>query len=236
MSVALTALALATTPPAIDKKAWDFPAEYIGKTVLNKPHGMTEKVVALTFDDGPSPYTTPFVLDSLRKHKAKATFFVVGYMVRHREGILRRIVNEGHVIGNHSLSHKANPPKSVASWEISKTNALIKEVIGRSPNLYRPPYGIRTAQTTLYAKGKGMPIVLWTGSSADTATKDSAKVYRNVMAAVQPGAVILLHDIQPHTAEAVPKILASLAKKGYRCVTVPEMLTAWKRASAPKKG
>ena len=205
------------------------PAAYVGKTILNNPK-VDERVVALTFDDGPSPYTTPAVLDALKKYKAKATFFVVGQMVSHRESLLKRMVDEGHVVGNHSFSHPYHPPEAKAKYELKLTNQLIYKAIGAYPTLFRPPGGVMDSWTAKIAKANGLASVIWTGSSADTATKDPNVVYNNVVAAAHPGAIILMHDVKPHTAAAVPRILATLAKKGYKFVTVPQMLDIWEKA------
>lgn len=205
------------------------PVAYVGKTVLNNPK-VSEKVVALTFDDGPSPYTTPSVLNALKKYKAKATFFVVGQMVSHRESLLRRMVQDGHVVGSHTFSHPYHPAEEKAKYELKLTNQLIHKAIGVYPTLFRPPGGIMDSWTARLAKSEGLASVIWTGSSADTATTDPNRVYNNVVWAAHPGAIILMHDVKPHTAAAVPKILATLSKKGYKFVTVPEMLRIWDKA------
>ncbi|MBS1723831.1 MAG: polysaccharide deacetylase family protein [Armatimonadetes bacterium] len=223
-----TAIAACTYLSSL-QTAMKVPVMFAGRTVLNKP-AMTEKVVALTFDDGPSPFTTPTVLDSLKKHHAKATFFLVGQMIHRREYLLRRMMAEGHVIGNHSWSHPYHPDPAKAKDEVRRTNQAIHQVTGFYPAVFRPPGGIMDSWTARLAKAQGLPSVIWTGSSADTATTSSAVVYRNVVAAAHPGAIILMHDVKSHTAAAVPAILATLEKKGYRFVTVPEMLRIWQAA------
>lgn len=222
----ITTLAAAVLAPTAAAK---IPAAYVGKTVLNKPR-VQEKVVALTFDDGPSPLTTPSVLNALKKYKAKATFFVVGQMASHNKKLLRQMVKEGHVIGNHSFSHAYRPDQTKAAYELSLTNQIIYDAIGKYPALFRPPGGIMDSWTARIAKSKGMSSVIWTGSSGDTATKSSDVVYRNVVGSAHPGAIILMHDVKYHTVAAVPAILKTLKKNGYRFVTVPEMLNIWERA------
>lgn len=211
------------------QSAMRVPVMFAGHTVLNNPP-VVEKVVALTFDDGPSPYTTPGVLDSLKKHHARATFFLVGQMIHKREYLLRRMIGEGHVIGNHTWTHSYHPDPEKALLEVKRTNKLVYDVTGFFPAVFRPPGGIMDSWTARIAKSQGLPSVIWTGSSADTATTNSSVVYRNVVAAAHPGAIILMHDVKPHTAEAVPAILATLQKRGYRFVTVPEMLRIWEEA------
>lgn len=216
---------MATSPTSL-KSEMKIPIAYVGKTILNNPK-VNEKVIALTFDDGPSPYTTPSVLSALRKYKAHATFFVVGQMVSHREKILKQMAKEGHIIGNHTFSHPYHPDMEKAKFEVQKTNRMIYDAIGVFPTLFRPPGGVMDSWSAKIAKTKGLASVIWTGSSADTATKSSDVVYRNVISASHPGAIILMHDVKPHTAQAVPRILATLKSKGYRFVTVPEMLKIW---------
>lgn len=230
--IAFLALSSSTTAnPAWVKTSNGFTKKYNGKTLINAPK-MTEKVIALTFDDGPSPFTTPPILDSLKKADAKATFFVVGQMCRGREKILLRIANEGHAVANHSWSHPMNPSAASARGEIEQTNAIIKKTLGFTPRLYRPPYGNLKARSTGVAKTQGMPIVIWTGSGGDTSTKSPDRVYQASVAAIKPGAIILLHDLWPHTMKAVPRILATAKKMGYTFITVPEMLDRWEKAEA----
>lgn len=210
------------------------PASYRGKTMLNMPVGFTEKVIALTFDDGPNPATTPSILSALRRYRAKATFYVVGGMVHNREWILRRAAAEGHQIGNHTFSHHARPPMSRAITEIAHTDARIKGAVGYLPTTFRPPFGILNSATTAVERSKGSPIVLWTGDSLDWKYKNADMVYRRVMANAHPGGVILMHDIHPSTMQAVPRILASLSLRGYRCITIPEMMVKWDEFSAKR--
>lgn len=227
----ISACMAATAAIASANLAEFVPTVYAGKTVLNKPLHMTEKVVALTFDDGPSPYTTPRVLAALKKYKAPSTFFVVGRMIKGREKLLKQMERDGHVIANHSFSHSYRPDKAKAEEEIKKTNMEVFRVIGRYPKLYRPPGGIMDSWTARLAKSRGMPSVIWTGSSADTVVSDAGSVASHVLAAARPGAIILLHDVKEHTAQAVPSILKTLKKRGYRCVTVPQMLQIWEEAN-----
>ncbi len=225
----LLPLVAMTLSPAMARSAMTIPAEYVGRTILNKP-AVEEKVVALTFDDGPSPFTTPKVLDALEKHQAKATFFIVGQMVRHREKILERIVADGNAIGNHTHRHAYHPDEATAKDELRFCNQAIYRVVGFYPTLFRPPGGVQDSWTARLAKSEGMASIIWTGSSADTATTSPEVVYKNVIAAARPGAIILMHDVKEHTAAAVPAILDKLQKEGYRCVTVPEMLRIWDAA------
>ncbi len=206
------------------------PARYRGKLVLNKPRGITEKVIALTFDDGPDPVNTPRLLNILDKYNAKATFFVIGSYATHHLGVVTETHRRGHVVANHTWSHKARPAQSAAKGEIDRTAALIKKATGRTPTLFRPPYGIRNNATTKVAMAQGYPIVLWNRISADTARNATVNnITYNVLSLASPGDIVLFHDGpgKKKTIDAVPRILADLQKKGYRFVTIPEMLAIW---------
>ena len=222
---AVVATVFSTTASSVAR----IPAGFVGRTVLNRPK-FTRKVVALTFDDGPSPITTPGVLVALKKYKAKATFFIVGQMASKQGKLLRQMVKEGHVVGNHSFSHSYRPSQVKAAYELKLTNRIIFNATGQYPTIFRPPGGFMNSWTARLAKAQGMASVIWTGSSADTVVTDSNSVYRNVIAATRPGAIILMHDVKYHTAAAVPAILKTLKKLGYECVTVPEMLRIWDAA------
>ncbi|MBL8049395.1 MAG: polysaccharide deacetylase family protein [Chthonomonas sp.] len=199
-----------------------------GKTVcLNRPSNFTEKVVALTFDDGPSPFTTPRILRTLAKYDARATFFMVGQMVPHREWLVRHIASLGHEIGNHSHSHRPRPPQAVAKFEVDGTEDKLAAILGYGPRTYRPPYGIEDSSTTVRARQKGMPIVLWTGDTLDWKFKSAQPVITRAISALKPGAVLLMHDIHEHTANAVPAIMAVIHQRGYKCITISEMMTKW---------
>lgn len=202
----------------------NFPKRYQAKTVMNPPKGFSEKVIALTFDDGPSPFTTPKILDSLKRRNMKATFFLVGQMVQHREKIVQRIVAEGHDLANHTNSHSMWPNAAKAAMELDLPAKRIKDAVGFTPQLFRPPYGNLKATTTALARKRMMPIIYWTGTGGDTATHSPQRVANAAIAGIRPGAIILLHDIQPHTMRAVPAILDAAKKKGFTLVTVSELL------------
>lgn len=202
---------------------------YSGRIALNRPSHFPTKVVALTFDDGPDPSVTPRILDTLAKYHAKATFFVVGRCAIKYPELLKRIVAEGHVIGNRSYSHPSKVSAVEAVKQIDETSKAIKAATGRTPTLFRPPYGIQSGEMVKYAKSKSYAIVLWNLTSADTATKDSNVIARNVAYTPDPGDIALMHDGSGHspTADALPKIMEKLAKDGFEFVTVPDLLERW---------
>ncbi|HLU75318.1 MAG TPA: polysaccharide deacetylase family protein [Nonomuraea sp.] len=183
------------------------------------------KCLALTFDDGPSKYAGK-LLDILKKHDAKATFFLQGQYVKSRPSFVKRMVKEGHGIGNHSYSHpdftKADAGKIRS--EIKKTNDAIKKAAGVEPKLLRPPYGLSDLQVSDIAAEFGMPIVLWTGGSRDWESRDVEKIKKQTMSVVKGDAIILMHDWVKQTVDAMPAIIKTLQRNGYHLVTVDDII------------
>ncbi|HEY3445833.1 MAG TPA: polysaccharide deacetylase family protein [Myxococcales bacterium] len=188
----------------------------------NKTDGF-QKVVSLTFDDGPHPVNTPRVLEILKKHDVKATFFVTGEGVLKQPDLIRRIVAEGHTLGNHTFTH-ANLSKltpAQAKVELEKTQAAIDKVLGyHYPiSVVRPPYGAGPAVARA-AMEPGQKIVLWNVDSNDWRYKnDDAKIMENIFAgsnSVQArGGTILMHDIQPQTVRVLDDVISRLQKQGF---------------------
>ncbi len=219
-------LSLLGSNPSVS--ASEVPDLYRGTVVSRRPAGFSQKLLAITIDDGPDARITPKVLDALKRNGAKATFFVLGKLAARSPALIRRIAAGGHEIGSHTFSHAYRPTFAQAEKEISDTSAVIRRIIGQSPELFRPPGGIRGANMRA-ARDAGCTVVLWTLSSADTATKSAEVIYRNVVFTPNPGDIVLMHDAATKvaTAEALPRILADLKAKGWRFVTVTEMLAAW---------
>ncbi|MEU9884908.1 polysaccharide deacetylase family protein [Sphaerisporangium sp. NPDC051017] len=182
------------------------------------------KCVALTFDDGPFDYTGK-VLDMLAAYHAKATFFVVGQMVNPvTQPYLRRMISEGHEIGNHSWDHPSLPSLSreALSVQLERTQESVRAVTGVTMRLMRPPYGATDAKVGDATRSAGLAQILWDVDTMDWRDKDSAVIARRA-AEARPGSVVLMHDIHRTTADAVPRLLHELAEKGYTFVTVSEL-------------
>lgn len=214
------------------------PARFQGKKVLNVPKGFKEKIIALTFDDGPDPKNTLKILDALDRYEAKATFFVIGSYAKRHEELVRLTAERGHVVGSHTWSHPAKPTKKTAGPEIWKTAKAIYESTGVWPSVFRPPYGLDKALTAQVARREGYSSVIWNKSGADCAKNaNSDTVYINSTAYARPGDIVLMHDGpgKAYTAAAVPRILKTLSKNGYKFVTVPEMLRRWDTFIAEKE-
>ena len=183
------------------------------------------KVIALTFDDGPGPYTA-HLLDILDQYGAKATFFLIGSKVSARANTLRRMQSRGHQLGNHSWSHpelNKISAEQLAS-EIDQTNNAIKQAVGTKPNIIRPPYGAFNWAVLEQFRQRGMSAVVWSVDTRDWADRNSEIVCSRAVAGARNGAVILMHDIHPTSVNAVPCILDSLKQQGYSFVTVQNLI------------
>ena len=183
------------------------------------------KVIALTFDDGPGPYTAQ-LLDILDQHGAKATFFLIGSKVSAQADVLRRMHSRGHQLGNHSWSHPELPklPVDQIAGEIDRTNDAIKQATGVKPTILRPPYGAVNSAVLEQLRLRGMSSILWSVDTRDWADRNSDIVCSRAVAGAHPGAIILMHDIHQTSVGAVPCILSALKQQGYSFVTVQGLL------------
>ncbi|NUS03402.1 MAG: polysaccharide deacetylase family protein [Nonomuraea sp.] len=179
------------------------------------------KCVALTFDDGPGPYTRT-LLRHLAAHHAHATFFVVGQNVAAYPEVLRQAVAAGHEIGNHTWSHPdlTTLTRAAIRSQLARTDHAVEAAAGIVPDLVRPPYG---AWDKRVRRLERRPLVLWSVDTLDWRYRDTARVARVSLKRVRPGSVILFHDIHPTTVKALPRVLKGLTARGYHCVTVGEL-------------
>ncbi|WP_447459071.1 polysaccharide deacetylase family protein [Streptococcus oricebi] len=182
-----------------------------------------KKLVALTFDDGPDPKTTPQALDILAKYKAKATFFMLGQHIAGNENLIKRVQKEGHEIGNHTWSHPRLPTLSLAQAqkEIEDTQAALAAVTGQRPRLLRPPYGEFTGAL---CAGIDLSFILWSVDSLDWQSHKTEAILDQVKKQVKEGSIILMHDIHQTSIDALPTVLDYLQKNGYSLVTVSELM------------
>ena len=183
------------------------------------------KVIALTFDDGPGPYTA-HLLDVLDQYGAKATFFLIGSKVSSQANVVRSIHARGHQLGNHSWSHPELPklPVDQIAGEIDRTNNAIKQATGVTPAILRPPYGAVNGVVLEQLRLRGMSSILWSVDTRDWADRNSDIVCSRAVAGARPGAIILMHDIHQTSVGAVPCILSALKQQGYSFVTVQGLL------------
>ena len=189
-----------------------------------------DKEIALTFDDGPEEEWTPKILDILKQKNVKATFFVVGKQVQKYPEMLRRINADGHVIGDHTFDHVdlTKLDAQQVDQEIEKCAELVHEIIGKTPNLVRPPYGFHneTVDNVVYSKGR--IIVLWSLDTKDWTGLDAAIVKAKILPKMQNGFIVLQHDGDNKklggSVQALPDIIDELKAQGYTFVTIPELL------------
>jgi peptidoglycan/xylan/chitin deacetylase (PgdA/CDA1 family) len=194
--------------------------------------------IAMTFDDGPSAQLTPKLLDMLKERGIKATFFVVGRNVEEYPDIVRRMANEGHEVANHSWSHPALTKLGAESFrkQIENTNEAIAKATGKRPVLMRPPYGATSALLNRRLSEQfGLKVILWSVDPLDWKYRNSNRVYSSIIQNTRPGSIILTHDIHATTVAAMPATLDTLLSKGYKFVTVSELIAMEVPAQLAKK-
>jgi peptidoglycan/xylan/chitin deacetylase (PgdA/CDA1 family) len=178
--------------------------------------------IALTFDDGPWPGHTERVLDILKAAGARATFFVVGAQAEKFPGLVRRMVQDGHEIANHSHAHRRT---GALAADMERARASIAAASGTTPALIRPPWGRVTVGLLGYALRRRTKIVLWSFDSLDyKLDSPQALKERFARAALRGGDIVLFHEDYAHTVAALPDILAGLARRGIACGTVREAM------------
>ncbi|CAD5979020.1 polysaccharide deacetylase family protein [Planktothrix agardhii] len=206
---------------------YTIPEQFQGKTVKEVSLPGEQKVIAFTFDDGPWPKSTRQVLDILKDNNIKATFFWVGYALKNQKDIGKEVVNEGHVIANHTWSHRYQKYSPAgAAEEIESNNKLIEEVTGVESPLFRPPGGVLDNGLVDYAFKQNHVNILWSVDSQDWKAS-SDKIIDNVLKQAKSGGIILMHDgggNRSATIKALPIVIKKLKEQGYTFVTVPELL------------
>ncbi len=193
-----------------------------------------KKMVALTFDDGPSK-VTPRLLDLLKESGGKATFCMVGNRVESFSTIVQRVTKEGHQIASHTWDHKKLTVLSSEQIkaELSKSAKEIEKYSGQKVKMLRPPYGSVNDSEKSMCKSLGMYIVNWDIDTEDWKTHNADKTYDAIMNHVKSGDIILCHDLYPATADAMERVIPALVKKGFQLVTVEELLSHSKNAPDP---
>jgi len=182
-----------------------------------------ENVVAITFDDGPRRSTTVRLLDGLKELNVKATFFVMGKNIIGNEDIIKRMYDEGHLIGNHTYSHVelSEVCHDTAVEEIESTNNLIYDITGYTPKYIRPPFGSYSDKLLLEIN---MTPIMWSVDPVDWNTTDVYGVVNAVVSKVKSGDIILLHDFYDSSVTAALEIIAQLKAKGYIFVTADQII------------
>jgi len=205
-------------------------SKYRSTFILSGPAAKRE--VALTFDDAPDAAYTPQVLDVLKKYGVKATFFVMGSRAEAHPDLVRRMVREGHVVGNHSYNHPNLVKLSDADFrdQVLRTEQIIRELAGYTPALFRAPYGNINEEQIKWLASQHVKIIGWNVDSLDWKGLDGEQVAANVLAHAGPGSIILQHSAGGEgedlsgTVQALPAIIEKLRAEGIQLVTVPELL------------
>jgi len=200
----------------------------LGYTPFAREGGRRGRDIALTFDDGPGPYT-PQVLSVLERLHAPATFFVVGKMLRYFGASMVREIEDGDAIGDHTESHPelARLSKHDQHEEIFEGIARVELLGGRTPDLFRPPYGSFNANTLRELHSQHLLMVLWSTDTGDYAQPGVSTIVERALAGAHPGAIILMHDAggtRTETIAALPLIIDKLRARGFHLVTVPQLL------------
>ncbi len=190
-----------------------------------------QPVVAITIDDGPHPLTTPLILATLKRMNVKATFFVVGKMMRRYPELARRLVEDGHALGNHTENHlrltELTPAQVVR--EIERGFEAIDAVQKQSIRLFRPPGGGLNNTVLNYLREHHIVLALWSHNPGDWSLLEAQQITDYVDKHLQAGDIILLHDEGVGTCQALPHIIRAIRKRGFRTVTVPEMMERQKK-------
>jgi peptidoglycan/xylan/chitin deacetylase (PgdA/CDA1 family) len=190
--------------------------------------------VALTFDDGPHPVHTARILDILRQHKVPAAFFPLGRHAERYPDLIREMSADGHLVGNHTYGHRhlIFVSRETARDELSKSSNIIESITAQRPRFFRPPRGLVGWNALWEASRMGMRTVLWTSSPRDWTRPGAGWIARRVLTRARGGSIVLLHDAKyddlsedrGQTVSALPAIIAGLKDRGYRLVSLDEML------------
>lgn len=188
-----------------------------------------EKLVALTFDDGPGPYTER-LLNAMKKRGVKATFFLLGNRIDRYPQLVKRMEKEGHAVGNHSYDHPnlTRLSASGVASNMNKTAKKIEKLIGHKPEVMRCPGGSCNKTVKKYAADAGIPIIYWDVDTRDWESRNVTKIMNVAFGTngIKNGSIVLMHDIHEPSVDAAIKMMDKLKKQGYTFVTVPELLMA----------
>lgn len=184
-----------------------------------------KQIIALTFDDGPTEFT-PQVLDLLKQHQIKATFFCIGKQLEKYPKIAQRIVAEGHIIANHTYSHSNQMGffrKKKILKEFNQTDQLIQELTAQKNKFFRPPFGVTNPHIARAVREKNYQVIGWTIRSLDTIIEDENKILDRIISRLEKGKIILLHDISQKTVNVLARLLILLDQNQYKTITIEEL-------------
>jgi len=196
-------------------------------TSLHSNKDISKNQIAITFDDGPHPEFTPKALDLLKQHNAKATFFCIGQEVEKHPDILKRMLSEGHVVGNHTYSHSKsfgffNTEKVIS--ELKQANQVFKELTGKDMQLYRPAFAVTNPMIERAVKQVKVHSIGWNVRSLDTTSRSKKMILKRIVQKLAKGDVILLHDTSQKSIEVLEQLLLFLEEKNLESVTLEQLL------------
>lgn len=186
-----------------------------------------QKVIALSFDDGPHPRRTPMVLEVLAKHQIKAIFFLIGEDAERYPEIVKQIINEGHLIGNHSYKHNGKFPilwKRRMEEDLKKCETILTNITNKEIKYFRPPFGVTNPTIGSVVRKLGYVTIGWSIRSLDTNDKSRTNVLMRIKKLAHPGGIILMHDNREHSDQLTESVINHLAMKGYRFLRVDELM------------
>ncbi|WP_448699585.1 polysaccharide deacetylase family protein [Mucilaginibacter sp. AW1-3] len=186
-----------------------------------------EKIIALSFDDGPDAINTPQILAMLKASDVKAAFFCIGNKIADNKQVLKQIDDEGHIIANHSFSHHfwfdLFSTKKMTGDLLMMSEAM-SNAIGKAPKLFRPPYGVTNPNVKNAINNCNYTPIGWSVRSMDTVIKQPEKLLSNMVSKIKPGAVFLFHDTSNTTLAMLPEFIQHIKAKGYQIVRLDKML------------
>jgi peptidoglycan/xylan/chitin deacetylase (PgdA/CDA1 family) len=186
----------------------------------------SDKKIAITFDDGPTPMTIG-VLDVLEKYKVKGTFFCIGTQIEKYPCIFKRIISDGHLVGNHTYSHDRKigffSTQKILD-EIQKNDTTIYQHLGKKPKLFRPPFGVTNPKIAKAISQTNHFLIGWNNRSLDTVIEDEKIIIKRIEGKIKPGGIILLHDTSSKTVNVLEQLLLLLQAKNYSVIPIDELL------------
>lgn len=193
---------------------------------LNANKNAPENHIAITFDDGPNPDFTPQVLALLNKFQAKATFFCIGKQIENHPELFKKILDEGHTIGNHTYTHNNNFgffKTEKVQGELEKTNSIIREISGLNSKLYRPAFGVTNPRIRRAVQNLNLTSIGWNKRSLDTTHLSEKAIFKRVTKNLKSGDVILLHDTNEKSVRVLEQLLLFLRETNFQSVTVDSL-------------
>jgi len=193
---------------------------------LNFNAQIKQNAIAITFDDGPHPKYTPQILAILQQYNAKATFFCIGKEIEKHPELFKKMVKEGHVVGNHSFNHSNHFGFFTSSKvidELNQTKKLINSLINSNITLFRPPFGVTNPAIKKAIRHTNYHVIGWNKRSLDTRIKDPKKIYHRISKGLKAGDVILLHDTNERAVSVLEQLLLFLQKNQLETITIDKL-------------